>query len=203
MLTVALTGNIASGKSAVLDLFQQWGAVTTDADAIVHEQQRPGTPVFEAIVQRFGPRVVQADGSLHRVLLRSLVFSDDDARRDLERIVHPAVRKRQAELAGRAREAGASIIVHDIPLLFESADPDRFDRIVLVDAPEPIRRERLVRHRGLDSGLAAQLIAAQLPAASKRARSHYVIENDGTLEQLQQRAREVWDALLAEARARA
>jgi dephospho-CoA kinase len=113
------------------------------------------------------------------------------------------VRNRQAELAEGARKAGASIIVHDIPLLFESADPDRFDRVVLVDAPEPIRRERLVRHRGLDPDLAGRLIAAQLPATSKRARSHYVIENDGTLEQLQKRSREVWDALLAEARARA
>ena len=203
MISVALTGNIASGKSSVLQWFADWGAAITDADAIVHELQRPGTPVFKAIVERFGPRVVQADGSLHRVLLRSLVFSDSDARRDLERIVHPAVRERQAELAVSARESGASIIVHDIPLLFESADPDRFDRVVLVDAPEAIRRERLVRHRGLDPDLAGRLIAAQLPAASKRARSHYVIENDGTLEQLQQRAREVWDALLAEARARA
>ena len=203
MISVALTGNIASGKSSVLQWFADWGAAITDADAIVHELQHPGTPVFEAIVERFGPRVVQADGSLHRVLLRSLVFSDSDARRDLERIVHPAVRERQAELAVSARESGASIIVHDIPLLFESADPDRFDRVVLVDAPEAIRRERLVRHRGLDPDLAGRLIAAQLPAASKRARSHYVIENDGTLAQLQQRAREVWDALLAEARARA
>ena len=93
--------------------------------------------------------------------------------------------------------------MHDIPLLFESADPDRFDRVVLVDAPETIRRERLVRLRGLDPDLAGRLIAAQLAAASKRARSHYVIENDGTLEQLEQRSREVWDALLAEARARA
>ena len=203
MLSVALTGNIASGKSSVLHWFAEWGAATTDADAIVHELQRPGTPVFTAIVERFGPRVVQADGSLHRVLLRSLVFSDDDARRDLERIVHPAVRNRQAELAEEARVAGASIIVHDIPLLFESADPDRFDRVVLVDAAEAIRRDRLVRHRGVDPDLAGRLIAAQLPAASKRSRSHYVIENDGTLEQLQQRSREVWDALLAEARARA
>jgi dephospho-CoA kinase len=203
MLNIALTGNIASGKSAVLDLLRQWGAATTDADAIVHELQQPGGPVLAAIVARFGPRVLQADGSLHRVLLRSLVFADDDARRDLERIVHPAVRARQAELTSAARGAGAPVIVHDIPLLFESADPEAFDRVVLVDAPEAVRRDRLVRLRGLEPALADRLIASQLPAAGKRARSHHIIENDGELALLEARTRVVWDALLTEARTRA
>lgn len=203
MLSVALTGNVASGKSAVLKWFGEWGAATTDADAIVHELQHPGSPVLAAIVERFGPRVLLPDGSLHRVLLRSLVFSDDDARRDLERIVHPAVRARQAELARAARDAGAPVIVHDIPLLFESADPEAFDRVVLVDAPGAVRRDRLVRLRGLEPALADRLIASQLPAAGKRARSHHIIENDGDLALLEARTRAVWDALLTEARSRA
>jgi len=203
MLSVALTGNIASGKSVVLGLFAKWGAATTDADAIVHELQRPGTPVFAAIVDQFGSGIVQQDGSLDRAALRRLVFNDDAARHRLERIVHPAVRERQAELARQARDAGAQIIVHDIPLLFESADPDAFDRIVLVDAPESVRRDRLVRLRGIDPGLADRLIGAQQPAASKRARSHHVIENDGDLALLEARTRAVWQALLAEARTRA
>jgi dephospho-CoA kinase len=93
--------------------------------------------------------------------------------------------------------------VHDIPLLFESADPGAFDRVVLVDAPEAVRRDRLVRDRGLDPDLAARLIAAQLPAADKRGRSHYIIENDGSFELLLERTRVVWGALLAEARGRA
>ncbi len=203
MLSVALTGNIASGKSTVLDWLARWGAATTDADAIVHELQRPGTPVFAAIVERFGRRVVQADGSLHRVLLRSLVFNDDAARRDLERIVHPAVRARQAEAAQTAREGAAPVIVHDIPLLFESGDPALFDRVVLVDAPEALRRDRLVRLRGLDPELADRLIAAQLPAESKRARSHYTIDNHGDLDLFEARTRSVWEALLGDARGRA
>ena len=195
MLSVALTGNIASGKSTVLHLFRQWGAVVTDADAIVHDLQRKGTPVFQAIVQRFGREIVGSDGELDRVALRAIVFGDDQARRDLERIVHPAVRARTAELADAARKNGVRVMVHDIPLLFESANPDAFDRIVLVDAPEPVRRERLVRLRGLDPAFADRLIAAQMPSAAKRARSHYVIENDGTPAQLEERARAVWDAL--------
>jgi dephospho-CoA kinase len=203
VLSVALTGNIASGKSAVLRWLAEWGAATTDADSIVHELQQPGTPVFGAIAERFGPGFVQRDGTLDRAALRRIVFNDDVARRDLERIVHPAVRERQAELAAKARDTGAAVIVHDIPLLFESADPGAFDRVILVDAPELVRRDRLMRLRGLDPDLAGQLIASQLPAETKRAGSDYVIENDGTLERLEQRTRVVWDALLAEARARA
>ena len=195
MLSVALTGNIASGKSTVLRLFQQWGAAVTDADAIVHALQRKGTPVFAAILERFGSNVVGEDGELDRVALRAMVFSDAGARADLERIVHPAVRARTAELAREARDSGARVMVHDIPLLFESADPEAFDRVVLVDAPEPVRRDRLIRIRGLDPALADRLIAAQMPAADKRSRSHHVIENDGTPRQLEEQARAVWDAL--------
>ena len=195
MLTVALTGNIASGKSAVLQLFREWGATITDADAIVHDLQRKGTPVFEAIVQRFGREIVGADGELDRGALGVIVFGDAQARRDLERIVHPAVRARTAELAEAARKKGVRVMVHDIPLLFESANPDAFDRIVLVDAPEAVRHARLVGLRGLDPAFADRLIAAQMPSAEKRARSHYVIENDGTPGELAERARAVWDAL--------
>jgi dephospho-CoA kinase len=199
VLSVALTGNIASGKSHVLHLFKQWGAATTDADAIVHDLQRKGTPVYRAIVSRFGPEFVAADGDLDRAALRRLVFNDADARRDLERIVHPAVRERTATLAREARAAGAELIVHDIPLLFESADPAAFDRVVLVDAPESVRRDRLVRLRGLDPALADQLIAAQIPSPDKRARSDFVIVNDGSLADLEARTREVWTRLQREA----
>lgn len=203
MLTVALTGNIASGKSAVLHLFQEWGAAVTDADAIVHELQRRGTPVFEAIVDRFGAAIVAADGELDRAALRAIVFGDALARRDLERIVHPAVRARAAELAREAREAGAQVMVHDIPLLFESADPEAFDRVVLVDASEAVRRDRLVRLRQLDPAVADRLIAAQMPSREKRARSDYVIMNEGSFQELEQRTREVWDALRRDAPGRA
>lgn len=203
MLSVALTGNIASGKSSVLRWFAEWGAATTDADAIVHELQRPGTPVFAAIVARFGAGIVGPGGALDREALRRLVFADPAARRDLEAIVHPAVRTRQVELARAARAAGAAVVVHDIPLLFESADPAAFDRVVLVDASPAVRRERLVRLRGLGADDADRLLAAQMPADAKRARSDYVIENDGSLTMLEERARAVWGALLAEARGRA
>ena len=202
-LSVALTGNIASGKSTVLGFFRELGAFTTDADAIVRELQQPGTPVFDAIVARFGPAVVAPDGSLARDQVRAIVFADPSARADLEAIVHPAVRARRVALEHQADRQGATIAVHDIPLLFESADPAEFDRVVLVDAPEARRHAWLIERRGLDPAEADRMIAAQLPSRAKRDRSHYVIENDAGLEMLEQRTRAVWDRLLADAARRA
>lgn len=201
MLSVALTGNIASGKSTVARLFQRWGATLIDADAIVRELQQPGTPVFEAIVRRFGPGMVAADGGLDRAALRGIVFRDADARADLNAIVHPAVRARRDTLIAEAGERGVRVVVQDIPLLFETLDPAAFDLVVLVDAPPELRRERLVRERHLAVAEADRLIAAQMPAAEKRARSHIVIENDADLATLEARSLAAWH-LIEKAEAR-
>jgi dephospho-CoA kinase len=199
MLNVALTGNIASGKSAVAALFRRWGATVLDADAIVREVQAPGGPVMRRIVERFGKAVARSDGSLDRPTLRRIVMADAGARAALERIVHPAVHARRAELAAEAQARGDRVVVSDIPLLFESGDPEAFDAIVLVDAPEPVRLRRLVEQRGLTEAEAWEMIRAQLPAASKRARSHFVIDNDGDLAALERAASAVWRALVARA----
>lgn len=197
MLSVGLTGNIASGKTAVANLFRQWGAVVIDADTLVREVQSPGSPVLAAIARRFGESVVGAAGELDRTRLRDLVFADPAALADLNAIVHPAVEARRQELLLAARSAGERIVVSDIPLLFEASDPARFDRIVLVDAPPDLRRDRLIRLRGLDAATAERMIAAQAPSGPKRARSHFIIDNDGSPEALEQRADEVWRALSA------
>jgi dephospho-CoA kinase len=199
VLNVGLTGNIAAGKSAVADLFRRWGATVLDADEIVREVQAPGGPVLRRIAERFGPSVVREDGSLDRPALRRLVLADSEALAALNRIVHPAVHARQAELAAEAAARGDRIVVSDIPLLFEVADPDAFDAVVLVDAPEPVRLQRLVEQRGLDQSEAASMIRAQMPAAEKRARSDFVIENDRDLGALERAAAEVWNALVARA----
>ena len=179
VLSVALTGNIAAGKSAVAELFRRWGATVLDADAIVREVQTPGGPVMRRIVERFGEAVVGPDGSLDRPALRRIVMADVEAREALERIVHPAVHARRAELAEEAAARGDRIVVSDIPLLFETGAEDAFDAVVLVDAAEPVRLRRLVEHRGLSEAEARDMIRAQLPASAKRARSDFVIENDG------------------------
>lgn len=199
MLNVALTGNIAAGKSAVTDLFRRWGATVLDADAIVREVQAPGGPVLRRIAERFGGEMLRPDGSLDRSALRRVVMADAGARAALERLVHPAVYARRAELAAEAERRGDRILVSDIPLLFESGDPSAFDAVVLVDAPEPVRLRRLVEQRGLGEAEAREMIAAQLPASAKRARSDFVIENDGDLAALERTASSVWHALVARA----
>jgi dephospho-CoA kinase len=201
MLNVALTGNVASGKSTVASLFAGWGADLIDADQLVREVQAPGTPVLLAIARRFGTDVLRPDGSLDRAALRAQVLADPQALADLNRLVHPAVlRLRQARLAA-LREAGARIVVTDIPLLYEAADPDAFDAVVLVDAPADLRRRRLFERSGLPPHEAERLIAAQMPSELKRSRATFVIDNDADLATLEARAREVWTALEARARA--
>ena len=198
-MIVALTGNIAAGKSSVVALFRQWGAGIVDADEVVRDLQRPGTEVFQQIVKRFGKAVLTPAGELDRAALRRLILEDTRARSDLNAIVHPAVRAQRDALVAAARAAGARIIVADIPLLFEAADPAEFDAVVLVDAPEAGRLHRLVTMRGLPREDAERLIAAQLPSDTKRPRSQFVIDNDGDRAQLERRARDVWLALEARA----
>jgi dephospho-CoA kinase len=199
MLNVALTGNIAAGKSAVAELFRQWGATVIDADEIVREVQAPGGPVMREIAERFGASVVRSDGSLDRSTLRRRVMADPDARAALNRIVHPAVHARRAALMKAARSRGERVVVSDIPLLFEAAEPSEFDLIVLVDAPEEVRLARLMEHRGLDEEEARRMIEAQMPSREKRARSDYVIENDGDRAALERAAWAVWRALQSRA----
>lgn len=194
-LHVALTGNIASGKSTVAELFRGWGAAVVDADRIVRELQAPGSPMLAAIAKRFGRDVLQPDGTLDRGALRRRVLADPAALAALNALVHPEVERRRSALAAEAAARGARLIVSEIPLLFEAADPARFDAVVLVEAPPPVRRERLMRERGLSAEEAERMIASQLPSESKRARSHFVIANDGDRTALERAARRVWDEL--------
>jgi dephospho-CoA kinase len=199
MLNVALTGNIAAGKSTVAELFRSWGAVLIEADRLVRDAQAPGTPVLRLIAARFGADLIGPAGELDRAALRQRVMGDPAARAELERLVHPEVARRRAALLAEARARGARIVVSDIPLLFESLDPAAFDAVVLVDAPEPVRRARLVARRGLSAADADRMLTAQLPSAEKRTRSAYVIDNDADPAALERRAREVWEALVARA----
>ena len=131
MLNVALTGNIASGKSTVAELFRAWGATIIDADRLVREAQAPGSPVLEAIAARFGRDLLDANGALDRAALRRRVMGEPEALADLNRLVHPAVLRRRTELERTARARGDRVVISDIPLLFEIREADRFDGAVL------------------------------------------------------------------------
>jgi dephospho-CoA kinase len=195
MLSVALTGNIGAGKSTVAELFRRWGATVIDADQLVRDLQAPGQPVQREIISRFGIELLRSDGTLDRGRLRAKVLEDPGALAELNSIVHPAVHRRRQALLAAARSRGERIVVSDIPLLFESADPAEFDAVVLVDAPEAVRRARLLASRQLRPGEVDRLMAAQLPSAPKRARSDFVVDNDADLDALERAASTVWSEL--------
>ncbi len=195
MINIALTGNIAAGKSTVVELLRRWGATIIDADALTREAQAPGTETLAAIASRFGADVLGRDGELDRAALRAKVMGDDDALSALNAIVHPVVRRRRDELQREAAARGDLLLVNDIPLLFEALDPAAFDTIVLVDAPPAVRRVRLRALRHLSNEDADRMLAAQMPSERKRAHSEFVIENDGSLTDLEGRVRATFEAL--------
>ena len=199
MLLVGLTGNIGSGKSTVAQLLSERGATIIDADVLARRAVETGTAAFEKIVARWGPEILAPNGQLDRAALRRVVFSNPEELEELNQIVHPQVERLRARLVEHARKRGDRLVVCDIPLLFERHMTDRFDRIILVDAHRGVRLERLVKDRGLTDTEAMDMIASQMPAELKRARADFIIENDGTLTQLERRVQDVWLTLDREA----
>jgi dephospho-CoA kinase len=191
MVRVGLTGGIASGKSMVADELAARGAIIIDADVLAREVVEPGTPALAAIIDRFGAQVLK-DGQLDRARLAQIVFADPPARRDLERIVHPAVRARAAELE---RDAGdAAVVVHVIPLLVETRQDEEFDLVVTVDADHETQIQRLMVRNGFTRAEAESRIAAQASREDRKRAADVVLDNTGSVTQL----REQIDALWAE-----
>jgi dephospho-CoA kinase len=197
MRRIGLTGNIASGKSTVSAVWRRLGAQIIDADVLARDAVRPGSPALAQIAERFGRAVVTAEG-LDRAALRALVFADPAERTALEAILHPTI-ARLREAAERQMEAGgARTVVHEIPLLFETGMAPQFETIVLVDAPEAERLRRIVESRGVPAGEAAAMIAAQMPSRAKRARATHVLDNTGTVAELEAAAEALWRRIAAE-----
>lgn len=199
MLLVGLTGNIASGKSTVANLLAERGATVIDADELARRAVEPGSPALEAIVERWGTGLLHADGTLDRAGLRAIVFNDPEQLEALNRIVHPEVERLRTAALADAAARGDRIVVCDIPLLFEKKMVDDFDTVLLVDAPRPLRLERVVGERGLSATEAMAMIAAQMPAELKRARADLVIHNAGTRAELLEQVNAVWTSLQAAA----
>lgn len=202
MLLVGLTGNIAGGKTEVSRLLGELGATIIDSDVLAREVVEPGTPALAAIAANWGRSVLAPDGSLDREALRSTVFQDPDELQELNEIVHPEIEKRRDELIAEARQRGDSVVVCVVPLLFEKHMVDDFDKIVLVDAPRPIRFERLQKKRGIEEAEALRMIAAQMPAELKKVRADYCIENTGSIAELRKEVEKLWDDLQNEAAVR-
>ncbi|WP_354003872.1 dephospho-CoA kinase [Arthrobacter sp. zg-Y877] len=194
MLKVGLTGGIAAGKSLVARTLQECGAVLVDADALAREVVEPGTPGLAAVVDAFGPGILSADGSLDRPALAAVVFADAGRREVLNGIVHPLVRARAAELAAKVPSDG--ILVQDIPLLVETGQAENFDFVLVVEAPEEARLERMVRNRGMEPDAARARIAAQASPEQRAEAADVVLHNTGTPRELAAAVRELWETRL-------
>lgn len=200
MLRVGLTGGIGSGKSEVARRLASHGAVVIDADVLAHEAVAAGSDGLAEVVEAFGPAVRRVDGTLDREALGRIVFDDEPARRRLEAIIHPRVRRAAAALE-EAAGAGdpTAIVVHDIPLLVETGQADRFDVVLVVDAPDELRVRRLVQHRGMPEAQARARIAAQATREQRLAVADLVVCNDDSWARLDEQVREVWAELTARA----
>jgi dephospho-CoA kinase len=199
VLRVGLTGGIGSGKSEVSRRLAEHGAVLIDADVAAREVVVPGSPGLARIAETFGPEVLRPDGSLNRERLGEIVFGDPGLRTKLNEIVHPLVRawmqaaeEAAVRAAAGARALAGPVVVHDVPLLAESRGRAGFDVVIVVDVPPEAQAERLVRLRGMPAEQARARMAAQASREQRLALADIVIDNSGSLDDLDRRVGEVW-----------
>ena len=198
MLRVGLTGGIGAGKGEVARRLAAYGALVIDADQVAREVVAPGTPGLEEIVKAFGTGVLRPDGSLDRELLGEMVFSDAALRGKLNAIVHPRVGERMREIEETA--AAADVVVHEIPLLAEGGLASAFAVVVVVDAPPEVQVERLVSMRGMTRQHALARMSAQASREERLAVATFVVDNSGSLEDLDRRVAALWADLSRRAR---
>jgi dephospho-CoA kinase len=198
MQLIGLTGNIASGKSAVAEMLSRRGAAIIDSDLLARDAVSKGSAALDSIVAKWGTAVLDDEGNLDRAALRHIVFEHQPELDALNEIIHPEVsRLREAQVA-EARSRGERVVVCVIPLLFERHLADEFDSIILVDAPRAVRLERIVRDRKIDEAEAMKMIASQMPADLKRARADFVIENAESLQELEAQVDRVWHSIIGD-----
>jgi dephospho-CoA kinase len=189
MKIFGLTGGIACGKSTVASFFSEWGVPIVDADRIARQIVSPNSPVFSAVLAEFGEEMRLSDGTLNRSALGSIVFADERRRAQLNAIVHPAVRSEVNSQFAQLKAQGHLLACYDIPLLFETGQVEEYRPVVVVSADDELRLVRIQSRDGLDRALALARLSAQLPLAQKVALADFVIENNGTLDELRSAAR--------------
>ena len=193
MLRVGLTGGIGSGKSEVARRLAEHGAVLIDADVAARKVVEPGSPGLAQVAEAFGDEVLRPDGALNRERLGEIVFGDPGLRAKLNAIVHPLVREWMQEAERAAMRAnGDAVVVHDVPLLAESRGQAGFDAVIVVDVPPDLQLERLVSRRGMPAEQARARMAAQAGREQRLAVADIVIDNSGSLDDLDRRVAEVW-----------
>lgn len=195
MIRVALTGGIATGKSHVRALMEAAGVPTIDADVLARDAVAPGSPGLAAVIERFGPDVLDAAGALDRRRLGEIVFADPAARQALERIVHPIVQRAIRDWFATLDARRHPVAVADIPLLFETGREGEFDAVVVTACDERTQLRRIVTRDGLSEEEARARVAAQMPLAEKIARADYVVRTDGPLADTEAQVRRILDTI--------
>lgn len=194
MITIGLTGGIGSGKSTVSSRLAELGAFIVDADLVAREIVEPGQPALAELAEAFDG-VLTPDGTLNRAELARQAFATPEATEKLNAITHPRIRARTEELFKQGRESGAQVLVYDMPLLIENGEVDKVDHVLVVDAPDELRIDRLVQHRGLDENDARRRIAAQIDRETRLNAADTVLDNSGTVEQLLEQVDGFWAVL--------
>jgi dephospho-CoA kinase len=197
MKRVALTGGIASGKSHVRAEFERLGVPTIDADTLARDAVANGSPGLEAVINRFGPGVLDATGALDRRKLGTIVFQDPAARRDLEDIIHPAVRAAIEEWFESRRGRAPHVAIADIPLLFETDRQGEFDVIIVTACAPSTQITRIMARDGVNEAEARARLAAQLPIEEKVRRADHVINTEGSFEETHRQVRRVYESLVS------
>jgi dephospho-CoA kinase len=195
MQLVGLTGGIASGKSTVAKILESFGTAIVNADTLAREVVEPGRDAWKDIVATFGTEILQPDQSLDRQKLRAIIFNNPDARRDLESIIHPRVRALAEQRIRESTAAGYSVIVYEVPLLFEGNLHEWLRPVILVACDIETQLERLQRRDGLDRAQAQKHIDAQMSLEEKRRLADYVIENNGSLDDLKKQVEAVLEKI--------
>ena len=198
MKLIGLTGGIASGKSSVAAIFLRLGAAVVDADDLSRQVVQPGEVAWQEIVDAFGAEVLQPDQTIDRQKLRRIIFNNPVARKNLEAIIHPRVRALAEQRIQEYAAAGYEIVVYEVPLLFEVRLHETLRPVILVACDPKTQTERIMRRDRVARADAQKTIAAQMSLEEKRKLADYVIENNGSLEELDQQVRELWERLTGE-----
>ncbi len=194
-MVLGVTGGIASGKSFVAEVFGRLGAVVISADELAREVVQPGAELLERLVEHFGPEILSEDGTLDRDALGKKIFTDEEQRRTLNALIHPAIASLAERRLAEARRAGYPLIVYEAPLLFEAGAQSRVDAVLVVKVDPQVQLERLMARDGIDESSARRKIAAQMPQAEKLARADFVIDNSADRDDTRQQAEQLFERL--------